>query len=70
MKVSNIICNVFIILFLTLCLICILWIHVGSLEMYPTVETEGKARIAAIVGAVIFGVSTSVCVIIKKKCTK
>ncbi|MDE5782109.1 MAG: hypothetical protein K2I03_11660 [Lachnospiraceae bacterium] len=51
-------------------MICILWINVGSLEMYPTVETEGKARIAAIVGAVIFGVSTSVCVIIKKKCTK
>lgn len=67
MRIAKVICNLFIIISVMLCLLCILWIYAGSLEMYPTAEMEGKAEIAAMAGIVIFGASASACVIIKKK---
>ena len=51
-----------IVVLLVLFTFSLLYLHIGSLEMEPTEEDQGKALVAAVFGMIVTGVPCAVCI--------
>lgn len=68
--IIRIVCDVFIAVFLFGFVLSLLWYMNGSLELMPTEEQDGKAKIAACLLMAVFGISSIVCAAVRIKIQK
>lgn len=66
-KIIRMICNILLFILLPCFILATCWYFTGSLEMFPTAEQEGKAKLSAILLMMISGIPCVICIITRIK---